>query len=947
MNKGKSIIPRKSGYYGKMSLTTKMVAVTVLVGIMTWAVLDTVQSRRIESIIQQQTVDKLSHQAMSNRLHFDHAVKIHHQASKLFVSRSNFRDYILQQDWKQKGDNIKTHRRLPEWLPGNSVLRTYIQPGYAILLDGKGRTREIFISRLEALPEAVLHPDALTLDRTTGQSLIVEEEGMSYIVASARLLNKKGQTDAILLLVSPIDEIFLSAVMRFSPPGYSIALISAEEDANILSSSNNDEYPKGAFLRELQDKSHVIGNEFFDYGSAEHVVKLVSFISVSEMEVLTKSIIFSERKQRAMAAIVFIMTFVFIMIAITRRIQKLTAHVSRFSQNELFGSHNNKDEEIKGDQIYILEERFRRLMEEVIEAREIIRRDAEENTRLIVNNAFDAIITVNEDNEILSWNPQAEVIFGWSVNEAVGKKISGTILSSSEPEELVKWQKYMNINRDNSVLHKQFELNATHKEGFSLPIELSISPASSEDRCIFIAMMRDITDRKKAEEQLKHQALYDQLTGLPNRNMFTRHLRRLVTRPKRHKDYQFAILFIDLDRFKVVNDSLGHMVGDELLIGVAQRLKECIRINDIVARFGGDEFAIILDDITSVNDTTFIADRIQESLLLPFEIDGHDIFTSASIGISLSKSGYSSANELLRDADSAMYRAKAYGRGRHEIFDDSIHDSIKKTLYLEANLRRAVERQEFEVYYQPIVSVAKTEIIGAEALIRWKHPEHGFISPVEFIPLAEEIGLISTIGEWVLRVACAQNKAWHDAGYQHLSVNVNFSSRQFHQPNFIERIKGVLDETGMPLESLNMEITESIAMEPNSIKLLNELTSLGIQTSIDDFGTGYSSLGALKQFPIDTIKIDRVFIKDITVDRNVEAIVAAIIAMAHSLNMRVVAEGVETEEHVSFLRLHKCDSVQGFLYSPPVPASEFVKYLEKRAGYFSTKPDKVELVKGS
>jgi diguanylate cyclase (GGDEF)-like protein/PAS domain S-box-containing protein len=863
------------------------------------------------------------------------------------VNQNYFREYVRRQDWRQTGNiKIKTHRRLPEWLPGNSVMRTFMQPRFAILLDSSKKTREVYAPRSETLPSGLQNPDELFLDKSYGQSLIVEIDGTSYIVASARYTDSGGQLVSSLMLASPIDELFLTSCMRFSPPGYAIALISSDKAPGILTSSNNAEFPVGALLSDLRKSSFIIGDEFFDYGSAEHVVKLVSFISVSEMKSLTESIVNSEQKQRAVAAFVFIMMFLFIMMYITRRIQKLTSHVSKFSQNELPRSVNKRNDEIKGDQIYVLEERFRRLTEEVIEAREIIRKEAEENTRLIVDNAFDAIITVNEDNVILSWNPQSEVIFGWQPKEVIGKKISETVIPAEQEEEFGNWQMHLENNRDNSVLHKQVELNATHKEGYTLPIELSISPAISEDKCIFIVMLRDITKRKKAEEQLRHQALYDELTGLPNRNMFTRHLRRLLTRPKRHKNYQFAILFIDLDRFKIVNDSLGHSAGDELLIGVSERLKECIRVNDRVARFGGDEFAVIVDDITGVNDTTFISDRIQESLLEPFNIDGHEIFTTASIGIALSKSGYASSCDLLRDADSAMYRAKAYGRARHEIFDDSIHDSIKKTLQLEANLRRAVERQEFQVYYQPIVSVANTEITGAEALIRWKHPEYGFISPLDFIPLAEEIGLISTIGEWVLRTACAQNKAWHDAGYQHLSVNVNFSSRQFHQPNFIELVQGILDETGMPGEALNMEITEGIAMEPNSIKLLNELTSQGIQASIDDFGTGYSSLGALKQFPIDAIKIDRVFIRDITVDRDVEAIVTAIIAMAHSLKMRVVAEGVENEKQVSFLRGHKCDSAQGFLFSPPVPADEFVKILEKRAGYFSSTPGENELVSG-
>jgi diguanylate cyclase (GGDEF)-like protein len=437
-----------------------------------------------------------------------------------------------------------------------------------------------------------------------------------------------------------------------------------------------------------------------------------------------------------------------------------------------------------------------------------------------------------------------------------------------------------------------------------------------------------ITERSKVEDKLKYQALYDQLTDLPNRVMFKRHLHRVITRPKRHKDYQFAILFMDVDRFKIVNDSLGHIMGDQLLVEVARRLEDCLRTTDTVARFGGDEFAILLDDINDATDAIRISDRIQNELSLPFNLNGQEVFTTASIGIAMSATGYNLEDDLIRDADAAMYRAKAIGRGRYEIFDRKIHTTAMNLLQLEADLWRAVENMEFLVHYQPIVSLTSGKITGVEALLRWKHPQRGYIPPDEFIPLAEEIGLISKIGEWLLRIACNQNKAWQDAGYGLLNMGVNFSARQFQYQDIPELIKEVIQQSGLAAQSLNIEITESIAMETHCIKILNELSAAGVQTSIDDFGTGYSSLGSIKRFPINTIKIDKSFIKDIPVDSNAKAIVKAIIAMAHSLKIKIIAEGVETEAQLAFLRANQCDEIQGYFCSPPLPVEEFNKLIE-------------------
>lgn len=386
---------------------------------------------------------------------------------------------------------------------------------------------------------------------------------------------------------------------------------------------------------------------------------------------------------------------------------------------------------------------------------------------------------------------------------------------------------------------------------------------------------------------------------------------------------------MDVDNFKIVNDSLGHIIGDELLISIAQRLQTCLRSVDTVARYGGDEFVILIDDINDISDALYVADRIQRELKMPFKLGDQEVFMSASIGIVQNKMEYERNEDFIRDADIAMYRAKANGKARYEMFDSGMHDLIKRRMKLEGDLIKAIEREEFLIHYQPIVSLPERKIVGAEALVRWQHPQLGLMLPKEFINISENTGFIIKMGEWVLRRACAQNKAWHNAGYHHLRMDVNFSGRQFQQEETCKMIEQVLLETNMAAEFLDIEITESIAIEDNSILLLNKLSKMGITTSIDDFGTGYSSLGSLKRFPINNIKIDKSFIKDITKDTDIEAIVRAIIAMAHTLKIKIIAEGVETEEQLELLQKNNCDEIQGFLCSPPVSGKEFIELLKK------------------
>jgi len=443
----------------------------------------------------------------------------------------------------------------------------------------------------------------------------------------------------------------------------------------------------------------------------------------------------------------------------------------------------------------------------------------------------------------------------------------------------------------------------------------------------------ELTERKRAEEQMAYSATHDALTNLPNRLLFMDRLQHAMNRTKRHKDFMFAVLFLDLDRFKVVNDSLGHHAGDLLLIESASRLTACLRSDDTVARLGGDEFVILLENVRDISEVTNVADRILHDMALPHDLKGHKAFVLASIGIVMSAGRHELPENILRDADIAMYHAKGLGRGRYEIFEQSMLEQVTTRLELENDLRRAIERHEFVVNYQPIVDMKYRRIIGFEALVRWQHPELGLLLPLEFIPILEETGLIVPVGYWVLEEACRQLRIWQ---IQHpsdppLTVNVNWSTRQCTETNMAQKIAGILQKTDLPPSTLNLELTESLLIEDAEfiIKRLTELRVLGVKVQLDDFGTGYSSLGYLHSLPIDTIKVDRTFINRLEANGNGLEIVKMILTLAHDLGMKVVAEGVETDNQLSKLQAMDCEYVQGFLIKKPVTSREIDALLGK------------------
>jgi diguanylate cyclase (GGDEF)-like protein/PAS domain S-box-containing protein len=430
-----------------------------------------------------------------------------------------------------------------------------------------------------------------------------------------------------------------------------------------------------------------------------------------------------------------------------------------------------------------------------------------------------------------------------------------------------------------------------------------------------VGAQTDVTDRRSS----------DALTGLANRSLFVERLNRALARVRHNPSYHIGVLFLDLDRLKVVNDSLGHLAGDRLIVSIAKELETCVRPGDMIARFGGDEFAVLVDNLTGVTEATRVAERIHAELQGIFSVEGAEVFASVSIGIAVSSSGHESAEDLLRDADTAMYRAKANGRGRYEVFDAAMRAHVMSLLELESEFRRAVERREFQVHYQPVVHLETGALQGFEALVRWQHPRRGLVRPDQFIAIAEETGLIVPLGYWVLAEVCRQIRAWH-LGTPHaqgLRVSVNISARQFMDRELVKTIRGTLEETGLEPHHLILEITESVLMDAEGMGsgMLLELDALGVHLYIDDFGTGYSSLGYLHRFPVDALKIDRSFVAQLAAPGG-DALVRTILTLARNLGIPTVAEGVETPEQLTLLRTLGCEQAQGHYFSEAVPARE-------------------------
>jgi diguanylate cyclase (GGDEF)-like protein/PAS domain S-box-containing protein len=512
---------------------------------------------------------------------------------------------------------------------------------------------------------------------------------------------------------------------------------------------------------------------------------------------------------------------------------------------------------------------------------------------------------------------------GWEIEELLGQRLhdflhhskpDGTPYPPDECPIYAAFETGATFSRDNEVFWR--------KDGTHFPVEYVSTPIIEGDNISgAVVTFKDITERKALEQKLQYQAFHDPLTDLPNRALFMDRLGHALTRADR-LETKVAVLFTDLDNFKVINDSLGHKAGDQLLVAVAERLQACVRPADTVARLGGDEFTLLLEGVAGVSDAAKVAERIAQDLQAPFALEAQEVFATTSTGIAVSSSTQEQPTDLLRHADLAMYQAKSKGKACYKVFEPSMSIDALERLELETELRRALRREEFRVYYQPEILLASGEIVGMEALVRWEHPERGLLLPQEFLPIAEESNLIMPIGQWVLRVACNQLRTWQEQypGTTSLVMGVNLSTREFFQPSLIAEI---LHETGVDPQTLQLEITEGAVAynyAENANNALWSLKTLGVRLAIDDFGMGYSSLSYLKHFPVDLLKIDRSFVRELGKNLKDTKIVAAIIHLARALDLKVIAEGVETAEQVEQLRKMDCDMVQGNYFSEPLPS---------------------------
>ena len=545
--------------------------------------------------------------------------------------------------------------------------------------------------------------------------------------------------------------------------------------------------------------------------------------------------------------------------------------------------------------------------------------ESEERYALAARGANDGLWDWNLQTKQVYFSPRWKAMLGCEEEEI--STCPEEWFRRVHPVDLARLKKDLDRHLQGNTPHFENEHRLQHKDGKYLwVLARALAVRNQHRQAIRIAGSKtDITLRKRAEEQILHDAFHDGLTGLPNRSLFIEHLQHAIGHILRGRDYCFAVLFLDLNRFKIINDSLGHLVGDQLLVATAKKLRDCIRPGDTIARFGGDEFTILLDDVGGVQEATTIAENITQTLAHPFSLDGQDVFTSVSIGITLSNSSYKKAADLLRDSDTAMYRAKEQGKA-YEIFDKTMHTSAVSVLQMETDMRRAIDRQEFFVCYQPIVALNDGAVSGFEALLRWQHAQRGVVSPAEFIPLAEETGLILDLGWWVLQQACQQIHLWQKLFQgRPLTVSVNLSSRQFLQIDLVDRMEQLLQQYQLTPASLKLEITESIIMENAEaiMRMLLRLQNMNLDLYIDDFGTGYSSLSYLHRLPISVLKIDRSFIMRLGQDQGSEEIVRTIVNLARSLKMRVVAEGVETSEQLQKIRELQCDYGQGYLFAKP------------------------------
>jgi diguanylate cyclase (GGDEF)-like protein/PAS domain S-box-containing protein len=554
-----------------------------------------------------------------------------------------------------------------------------------------------------------------------------------------------------------------------------------------------------------------------------------------------------------------------------------------------------------------------------------------ERAEVTLNSIGDAVLSTDIEGNVRYLNSVAECMTGWLKAEALGRPlaevfniIDGTSRERSEnPMALAV--------RENKTVSLTANCILIRRDGYEAPIEDSAAPIHDRGGHITgaVIVFHDVSVARRMSLQLSHLAQHDSLTDLPNRMLLNDRLQQAITMARRH-DYRIAVLFMDLDRFKHINDSLGHVVGDQLLQAVATRLESCVRESDTVGRQGGDEFVVVLSELEAAENAGISAAKLLAALTLPYHIGPHDVIVPVSIGVSIYPDDGETAEALINNADTAMYHAKENGRNNYQFFKQEMNIRASERQFIEAGLRVALERNELSLHYQPKIDLGTGAITGVEALLRWKHPERGFIPPAQFIPIAEDTGLILPIGQWVMHEACRQSREWLDAGFAPMPMAVNISAVEFRSKDFVESVRAALNESKLDPHCLELELTESVLMKhaESTVAMLKSLKAIGVHLTVDDFGTGYSSLSYLRQFPVDSLKVDQSFVHEISSQRDDAAIVRAVISMGNSLKKRVIAEGVETREQMDFLTAEGCEEAQGYYFNRPMVADQFAKLLE-------------------